>query len=130
MQWNEQLGISRETFEKSDSFLRQTIAEAKGDMSRELPVMIVVESGRSPEPGRNSAEKKDRAKLATEQAAAFENEIADLLKLLTGLGAKDIQRFWINRTISALIPLGALDAIGRRPDVKQIMLLRKVQAIN
>ena len=129
MQWKEQYGISRETFEKCDSFLQQTIAEASGNMSRELPVMIVVEAGKSPEPGTKSVEKKDRAKLAAEQTAAFENEIADLLKVLTGRGAKDIEKFWINRTISALIPLGALDAIGQRPDVKQIMLLRKVQAI-
>lgn len=125
---NEQYGISRETFEKSDSFLRQTIAEAKGNMSRELPVMIVVESGKSQEPSTKSAEKQDRAKLAAAQAAAFESEIADLLKLLTDRGARDIQKFWINRTISALIPLGALDEIGRRPDVRQIMLLRNIQA--
>jgi len=129
MKWNEQLGISRETFERSDSSLRQAIAEAKGDRSRELAVMIVVESGKSPESSRKSAETKDRAKLAAEQAAAFERETADLLQLLTAVGGRDIQTFWINRTISALVPLGALDAIGQRQDVKQILLLRKVQTI-
>jgi hypothetical protein len=67
--------------------------------------------------------------LIAERAAAFARETADLIETLAALGAREVQTFWINRTISARLNVHALDVIGRRADVEQIMLVRNLQAL-
>ena len=124
-----QYGVSGETLEKCDDFLREAVVEAQDNTSQPLALMIVLAGEKKSSPASQPAARKDRSELVSEQASAFKEEIRDLLETLSALGARDIQTFWINRTISAVLPLGALDVIGRRPEVKQIQLLRKLPAI-
>jgi hypothetical protein len=115
---------------KFDPRLRQAIVSLQADPTIELPVMIVLAApaelpaAREGPPGR-----EDRAKLATEQEAAFERETDDLVQELEQLGARDLRLFWINQTVSARLTLPALEAAGKREEVKQIVLAVRQKAL-
>ena len=128
MEWKSQYGFSREGWEKFDDFLQQAIVEAQSNPSQAVSAMIVLHGKRTSPSGEQATGEK-RADLAAKQAALFDQEVKDLLETLRTLGAREIQTFWINRTLSAVMPLAAVDAIGRRSDVKQIQLLRKLPAM-
>ena len=59
----------------------------------------------------------------------FGGETDSLVQQLVQQGARDVQAYWINSTVSAHVPVGALNAIGSRSDVKQILLLVRHRAV-
>jgi|GEM_PF-7002233 len=129
MEWSKEYGVNREAWEKFDGFLRQAVVDARGSQTWDAPVMIVLAGEREPQPAPEIPRGRDRAQRIAERASGFERETTDLIETLAALGARDVETFWINRTISARLNLRALDVIGRREEVKQIMLVRKLQAL-
>jgi hypothetical protein len=73
--------------------------------------------------------REERARLTAEHQATFEREAADLVQELTQLGARDLRLFWINRTVSGRLTLPALEAAGRREEVKQLVLVVRRKAL-
>ena len=125
--WSEKVGVNQQTWEKFDDFLRRAIAEAKGDATREFPVIIVLREQNQPAGAQSEHRLKgeERAKFVEEQSAKFKQTSDEVVRMLTELQARDVKTFWINQTVSANLTLRALDGIGQRNDVKQIMLVRK-----
>lgn len=127
--WSEKVGVSQQAWEKLDGFLRNGIADAKGDATQEFPVMIVLKEQNQPAEAQSEHRLRgeERAKFVEEQSAKFKQTSAELVRMLTELKARDVKTFWINRTVSANLTLRALGETGQRDDVKQIILVRKQQ---
>ena len=120
-------GVASEIWAKLDPTLRQALQSLNADPSVDLPVVIslvgqrdTTGSGSSPELPRLTRQERSRA--AQEREAAFAAEVADLLNVLHGYGATEVQPLWLNRTVAARIPLPGIESVARRPDTKQIVL--------
>jgi len=77
----------------------------------ELPVLICVAG--MPRKREGSVENKE---------ARFAESVGDLVRELESLGTRNMVRYWINWTVSALANIGALNEIGKRADVRSIQL--------
>jgi len=132
MRGNNRFGIDPTAWAKFDPNLRQAIISLQADPTVELPVMIVLAGpvdlpAAAPEkrPGREA-----RARLVAERRSAFERDVADLVQELGQFDARNLRRFWINWTVSARLTLPALEAAGRREEVKQIVLVVRQKALH
>jgi hypothetical protein len=119
-------GVASEIWAKLDPTLRKAL-QLNADSSVDLPVVILLVgqrdttgSGSSPDLPRLTRQERFRA--AQEREAAFAAEVADLLNVLHGYGATEVQPLWLNRTVAARIPLPGIESVARRPDTKQIVL--------
>lgn len=108
-------GIDFTTWRKFDPALRQHIQRLSGDPAAQVPVLIALE-GQVLEV--NPAGQKKR----------FEQAAHALVQELRGQGAREIELYWINWTVGAVAPLAALGAIGKRGDVKQVLLVTRHRA--
>lgn len=131
MEGHNRFSIDPEVWAKFDSGLRRAIANTHISPTVELTVMIVLVG-----PTEISAAvtegvpgQQERARLVAERQAAFEHEVADLVRELEQFGARDVRLFWINHTLSARLGLQALQAVGRRDEVKKIVLVVRQKVI-
>jgi hypothetical protein len=115
----ERFGIGDEAWAKLDRGLRREVERVRGDAAAELDLMVSL----------CPPEAKAEAESIEQKEARFRDESANLMRELEERGAHEVQGYWINSTVSARIPIGALDAIGRRSDVKQILLLVRYRAV-
>jgi hypothetical protein len=124
-------GISATAWMKFDLGLQRASNSIHADQRVELPVMIALATPAGPSATTREGPlgPEERARMAAEQQAAFEREAADLVQELTQLGARDLRLFWINRTVSGRLTLPALEAAGRRQEVKQIVLAVRQNAL-
>jgi len=124
---SEDYGISSGAWEKFDDSLRREVVDVGGNPDRELRVMILLTDDHEPTQAATGTRIRgeERAMFVADQGDSFERRIDGLLRELEALKARDIKTFWLNRTISAMLPVRALDEIGRRADVKQMILVRK-----
>lgn len=114
---------------KADPGLRAALNSLHGDPSVELPVMIVLVSpgGGSSEATADSgtvagmSDEERRAKVRAEQEG-FEREAGPVVAALSASGARDVQLFWLNRTIAARAKLPALAAVARLDQVGELVL--------
>lgn len=111
--------VGDEAWAKLDSGLRREVERLRGEAAAELHLMVSLHPGQVKAEG-ESVERKE---------ARFRDESGSLMRQLEQYGARDVQGYWINSTVSARIPIGALDAIGGRSDVKQILLLVRRRAV-
>jgi hypothetical protein len=125
MSTHNQFDIAAEAWAKFDPALRRALSSTHADPTIMLPVIIVLTASTEPQAMRQEGprSREARTQLAAERQAEFERESAPLIRELERLGAQDIQRFWINRTVSVRLPLPALQAVGQRAEVQQIMLI-------
>jgi hypothetical protein len=112
-------GIDDAAWAKLDKGLRREVERLRGDPSRALPVMVSLHPRQAVAEGESIGRKEAR----------FLDESRSLMEQLEQLGTTDVQGYWINSTVSARVPIGALNAIGSRADVKQILLLVKQRAV-
>ena len=112
-------GIGDEAWAKLDSGLRKEVERLRGDVAAELHLMLSLDQ-RQVETERDTIEQKE---------ARFRQEAASLMQDIERHGGRDIQGYWINSTVSARLPIGALNTIGSRSDVKQILLLVRYRAV-
>jgi hypothetical protein len=107
------VGVDPVALAKFDAGLRRTVAEARGDPERVWPVLVVLGGG-----GRVPA-----AEVSAERwQADFERDSAELIAQLLAHGARDVTPLWLSRAMGATVGLEGLNAVGRRPEVRQIVL--------
>jgi hypothetical protein len=94
-------GMGDEAWAKLDRGLQREIERLRGDAAAEVQVMV----------------------------SLLGRETEGLVRHLAQQGARDVQAYWINSTVSAHVPIGALNEIGSRGDVKQILLLVRHRAV-
>jgi len=115
----ERFGIGDEAWAKLDSGLRREVERLRGDVTAELHVMVSLYPLQA-QAGVESTERKE---------ARFQDESENLVHQLEEHGAREVQGYWINSTVSARIPIDLLGPIGKRSDVKQILLLVRHRAV-
>jgi hypothetical protein len=124
--------VAPEVWAKFDPTLRQALTSLNADPTVPLPVVIAIAG--PVEPLRSGTEaprtRDERAALARAREAAFEREVAGLVRQLEAFGATDVQTSWLNRTVSARVGLPGIEAAARRPDTAQVVLAvrRKITA--
>ena len=64
-----------------------------------------------------------------QREAKFRDRSADLRQQLEREGATEIQIFWINSTVGAIVGPESLGRIGSRADVTQLILMVRYQAV-
>lgn len=124
MSEHNRFGIDPIAWGKFDPNLRRAIVSLQADPTVDLPVMIALTVSTEPPaaaPERRPS-REERARLAAERQTAFERKVADLVQELEPNGVDNIQLFWINQTVSGRMALPALEAVGRRQEVRQIVL--------
>lgn len=109
--------LAPQTLAKADPELRRALAGAAPGAV--LPVMATLAATAPPPP----ASPQDRERWARERAEEFEAETAELVAELEARGASDVTRLWIARALSARLPVAAIDAAGRRPEVVRLELV-------
>jgi hypothetical protein len=112
-------GIGDEAWAKLDSGLRREVERLSGEAAAELHLMVSLHPRQVKAEGESIEQKEVR----------FRNESGGLRQQLEQHGARDVQGYWINSTVSARVPMGALNMIGGRSDVKQILLLVQHKAV-
>lgn len=111
------MDIRPETLAKADPELRRALANASPDSI--LPVIVTLELAAPPTPPAPD----DRKRWAGDQEAAFRAESADLVRELEAHGARAVRVLWIARSLSGELPIEAIDASARRPEVLRIALV-------
>jgi hypothetical protein len=112
-------GFSAQAWAKLNPRLQKEIARRRGERGAVVPVMISM-AGLSDSPRDASVEAKQRT---------FASASAPLFDQLRRNGAMDIQGYWINWTISAMVPIEALREITERNDVTQVLLVEPHRAV-
>lgn len=102
---------------KLDSELRAMLpANAGASGKREVDVLIqLVAEADQPRP----ADKQGDA------AGRFEAEAKPVHERLSALGGKEVRNLWIARTVTARVPVAALEALAEHPQVRAVILDRK-----
>jgi hypothetical protein len=126
---SDNFNIDPEAWSKFDPQLRRAIAESRADPEREWPVMIVLVGRQGPPPAEPPQGRRQGADLARERHAEFEEEAAELIRLLRDWNARPPQVFWIGRSLGSSLRLSALEAVGRRPEVRQILLVYRAKVL-
>ena len=121
-------GLVNAVWAKADPGLRAALNSLHGDPSVELPVMIVlVPAGGTAEATAGSAilagmsDEERSAKVRAEQER-FEREAGPVVTALSASDARDVQLFWINRTLATRAKLPALAAVARLDQVRELIL--------
>jgi hypothetical protein len=112
-------GIGDEAWAKLDRGLRREIERLRGEAAAELHLMVSL----------HPRQVKGEGESIEQKEARFRDESGTLMQQLEQHGARDVQGYWINSTVSARISIGALNVIGSRSDVKQILLLVRHRAV-
>jgi hypothetical protein len=115
-------GLSPETWKKFDRGLKREIERHGEELDAELPVLIRLTSAERGSPG-------GQGKSVQQKEAEFSAEAAELMEQLKRGKARDIQRFWINRTVAAKATIATICGIAERPDVAEILLVVQHKAI-
>lgn len=103
--------IPPETLAKADPELRRALAHiSPGSI---LPVIVTLEFAALPAP----AKADDRVRWARDLEAMFVAETADLVRDLEAHGARSLRMLWISRSLSGELPIEAINAAARRPEV-------------
>lgn len=111
--------IAPESWAKFDRDLKEEVRRRSGDPKVELPVSISM--------ARPSEATKERDVKA--QESRFAEASRGLVGQLERLGARKIERLWINWTVAAMASIGALNEIGKREDVTRISLVVRHKAV-
>ena len=123
MNKNTHWGISPIVWAKLDRNLQREISRHHGDPSIEFPIIILVkitnDTTDSFEDLTNSLTRKN---LSQKKQAFFKQKTKDLVQNLKQLGVIDIKMLWINNSLSARVKIPALNKIGIREDIKEIIL--------
>ena len=122
-------GLVNAVLAKADPGLRAALNSLHGDPSVELPVMIVLvpPGGGTAEATAGSAilagmsDEERSAKVRAEQER-FEREAGPVVTALSASDARDVQLFWINRTLATRAKLPALAAVARLDQVRELIL--------
>lgn len=124
-------GVDPAAWAKFDAGLCRAIASVRGDPSIEWPVtLFLAQAGQAGAgPARPPASQAERVRLAEERQAPFEREVAGLVESLEKAGARDLQLFWINRSLGARMALPALEVAARRPEIERITLALRQKVI-
>jgi len=117
------IGIDPAVWAKFEPGLQRAVASLHGDSTIVLPVVFALaESAAPPAATGGAVGREARQQQAQERQAAFAAETEPLVREMEQMGAQEIQIFWLNRTLSARLTLPAIQALGRRDAVKQIVL--------
>jgi len=111
--------ISPALLAKADAMLRDQLERTSPGTNRALPVLFAL----TVPPVVNQADSNEQATRAAEWSRTFDRASTDFVGALEGAGARHIERFWINSSVAAVVPREALDALARRDDVKQLILV-------
>ncbi len=106
------VGMKPEAWVKLDDRLREELAH-RGEPGARLPVLVSV-AGRTAEAAQGTVEEKERK---------FFQAVEPLLQELKAAGAEQIQRYWLNWTLAADVPMQRIGGIASRADVLQILLV-------
>jgi hypothetical protein len=107
-----EFGIDDEVWAKLDDGLRRKLERLGTSATAEVPVMISLQPAQAPARDETIAQKEAR----------FREESRDVMQVLDRHGVREVQGFWINSTISARVRIAALGELGKRSEVKQILL--------
>jgi hypothetical protein len=112
-------GLRPEVWRKLDRELQQAIEEqARAGAERELAVLVVLTPTAMTAPAAGGA-----PQAAARWQAAFERRARPLIAELERLGARPVELFWINSSLTARLLPAAIAEIGGRDEVQQIQLL-------
>lgn len=130
MREHNRFNIDPTAWAKFDPNLRRALASLQADPTVDLPVMIALSVPTESMGGSEGASSREVLRQqAQERQAGFERSAANLVQELEQRGAHNIQLFWINQTVSGRMALPALEAVGRRQEVRQIVLAVRQKVI-
>ncbi len=115
-------GMSPEALGKCDPRLKREIERCGPEVTAELPILMRLAQAVSGSPS-------GQANSAEQREAAFTAETEDLVDQLVRGDARDIQRFWINRTVAARAKIATIREIAERPDVAEILMVVRHKAL-
>ena len=130
MEIKKRIDVDPVAWSKFDQNLKRAVESVQGDPTIEWPVAItLVPTTGTATVIQGTPDRAGRIRMAEERQAAFEAEVAGLVDILELQGAREIQTFWINRSVSARAKLPALEAAGKREEVNQIVLTVRQKVI-
>lgn len=123
-------GIDPQVWAKFDANLKKKISDIKADPNFEVPVIMVLTGLTEPyDESMGSLSREERKQRAKDLKCTFERDNTELVQVLKQQGAHHIQLHWINRTMSAKLTCPALEIVGRRKEVNQVILVVRHKVI-
>lgn len=114
--------MAPEAWQKLDAALRTAVRDAGASDDVAFPVLVLLSApaAGAPAAGERPA-KEERRRQAAERERLFRDETTELVRAVERAGARDVAPRWINRTVAMVAPRAALEAAGRRPEVRAIV---------